>query len=46
MKLLKKEEIQEKDLYIFNDYVLDKVNLFRVSYLLFITIMYRTFYIY
>lgn len=46
MKLLKKEEIKEKDLYIFNDYVLDKVNLFRVSYLLFITIMYRTFYMY
>jgi hypothetical protein len=43
---LKKETLTSKDFYIFNDYVIDRVNFYRVLYIVGITIIYKKYYIY
>ena len=41
VKYLKKEPIEDEDYYLYNNYVVDRVNLYRISYIIFINYLIR-----
>lgn len=42
-KYLKRESIKDEDYYLYNDYVVDRVNLYRISYIIFINYLIRNY---
>ena len=44
IKYLKKEPIKDEDYYLYNDYVVDRVNLYRITYITFINYLIRNYY--
>jgi hypothetical protein len=42
VKYLKKQPIEDEDYYLYNNYVVDRVNLYRISYIIFINYLIRT----
>jgi hypothetical protein len=41
VKYLKKQPIEDEDYYLYNNYVVDRVNLYRISYIIFINYLIR-----
>ncbi len=46
VKKLKNEKLILNDFYIFNEFIIERVNLYRILYLISITIIYKKYYIY
>lgn len=44
IKYLKKEPVKDEDYYLYNDYVVERVNLYRITYITFINYLIRNFY--
>jgi hypothetical protein len=44
IKYLKKEPIKDEDYYLYNDYVVERVNLYRITYITFVNYLIRNYY--